>query len=63
MACSANGWDRFLQTGSIYDYLNYKAQCSLREDQDADCDNRSGPAPGQGGEADQILTILTPDLG
>ena len=61
---AADGWRRFAQTGSIYDYLTYKTQQNAaREDVYANCNNGSGAAPGQGGEADRILTILTPDLG
>ena len=59
-------WAQFAQTGSVYDYLNYKLQQAR---------DKEGRAPMQistsglvlrqvkVGEADQILTILTPDRG
>ena len=47
---AVDGWRRFAQTGSIYDYLTYKTQQNAaREDVYANCNNGSGAAPGQGG--------------
>ena len=45
----AADWARFVQSGSIFDYLNYKAGQLTQEDAYANCNNGADPAPGQGG--------------
>ena len=49
---AAGPWAQFAKTGSVYDYLNFKAQQNLLEKEDqhhADRDRRAGPAAGEGG--------------
>ena len=45
----AADWARFVQSGSIFDYLNYKAGQLTQEDAYANCNNGADPAPDQGG--------------
>ena len=59
-------WQKFAASGSIYDYLDYRStapQGITTGENNADQHNGACPACGPGGEADQILTVLTPGNG